>query len=262
MARASSIEPTGLKRREDRIMESCFDHSSDIWYYVGAHCSTEEIIGYLPIAIKADNAVFAGYLLQQLANSEEPEVFVEGLLKVVGKEITIGSGLDSVVRSVLAMNCERLGLGPVLSNYENCQRFPMKAKDLLKGTKFAECERFVSQHGKVEHDGRLDEFLESFSLTDIAPIVIGYRRGDELIGYFDVSIRNGQLLPEDAKRVLRLLDDAGVKDALPAFDMPCNARYCLWGSSWLDWDDLDEESDGAKSDGAILCIECLRRYNY
>ena len=140
MARALSIEPTGLKRREERNMESCYDHGPDIWNYVGEHCSTEEIAGYLPVAIKADNAVFAEYLLQQLANREEPEVFVEELVKIVGKKINIGSGFDSAVRSVLAMNCERLGLGPVLSNYENCQRFPMEAEDLLKGTKFAECD--------------------------------------------------------------------------------------------------------------------------
>ena len=112
----------------------------------------------------------------------------------------------------------------------------------------------------MKHDGRLDEFLEGLSLTNIAPIVIGYQRGNELIDYFDVSIRNGQLLPEDTKGVLRLFDDAGIKDALPAFDMPCNARYCLLGL--LDLDDFDEESDGAKSDGVILWVECLRRYNY
>ncbi len=243
-------------------MESCFDHSPDICNYVGAHCSTGEIIKYLSVATENYNAEFTGYLLQQLANREEPEVFVEELVKTVRKEIIIGSGFDSVVRSVLAMNCERLGLGPVLSNYENCQRFPMEAEDLLKGTKFAGCKRFVLQDDEVEHDERLDEFLESFSLTDIAPIAIGSRCGNESIDRFDVTIRNGQLLPEDTKRVLRLFDDAGVKDALPAFDMPCNARYCLLGSSWLDWDDLDEESDGAKSDGAILWVECLRRYNY
>ena len=121
-------------------MESCFDHSPDIWNYVGEHCSTEEIVGYRSVATKFDNAEFTGYLLQQLANREEPEVFVEELVKTVRKEIIIGSGFDSVVRSVLAMNCERLGLGPVLSNYENCQRFPMEAEDLLKGTKFAECD--------------------------------------------------------------------------------------------------------------------------
>lgn len=85
MARALSIEPTGLKRREDRIMESCYDHGPDIWNYVGEHCSTEEIVGYLPVAIKADNAVFAEYLLQQLIDRDETEIFVEELVKTVRK---------------------------------------------------------------------------------------------------------------------------------------------------------------------------------
>ena len=125
--------------------------------FVDEHCPTEEIVGYLLVAAEAGNAAFVEYLLQQLADREEPEVFVGELVKIVGKEINVGSEFYLAVRGTLATNCERLGLGPILSNFESCQRFPMKAKDLLKGTKFAECERFVSQDGEVEHDGRLDK---------------------------------------------------------------------------------------------------------
>lgn len=241
MTRALSIEPTDLKRREDRIMESCYDHSPVIWYYVGAHCSTEEIIGYLPVAIKADNAVFAGYLLQQLANSEEPEVFVEGLLKVVGKGITIGSGLDSAVRSVLAMNCERLGLGPVLSNYENYQRFPMKAKDLLKGTEFAECERFVLQDGEVEHDGRLDEFLNGFEEFGAAIIEIGYNFIGGELDYFNVLIQEGKISHEDSKKILSFLDHLGIKEASPEFRGKWLKRYYLEGSAWHSEEETEDD---------------------
>ena len=231
-------------------MESCFDHGSDICNYVGEHCSTEEIIGYLPVAIKADNAVFAGYLLQQLANREEPEVFVEELVKTVRKEIIIGSGFDSVVRSVLAMNCERLGLGPVLSNYENCQRFPMKAEDLLKGTEFAECERFASQHCKVEHDERLDRFLNGFEEFGTAIILVGYSSIGESDS-FAFSIQEGKISHEDSKKILSFLDNVGVKEALPEFRGRWRERYYLEGSAWY----LKKKKEGDSM--RQFWIECL-----
>ena len=251
MARALSIEPTGLKRREDRIMESCYDHGPDIWNYVGEHCSTEEIAGYLPVAIKADNAVFAEYLLQQLANREEPEVFVEELVKIVGKKINIGSGFDSAVRSVLAMNCERLGLGPVLSNYENCQCFPMKAKDLLKGTRFAECKRFALQDDEVEHDGRLDEFLKGFEKFGSAIIEVGYCFISGELDFFNVLIREGKISHEDSKKILSFLDIVGIKEALPVFRGEWLKRYYLEGSAWY----LEEEDEGDRT--WWFRIECL-----
>lgn len=222
-------------------MESCYDHGPDIWNYVGDHCSTEEIIGYLPVAIKADNAVFAEYLLQQLANREESEVFVEGLLEVVGKEITIGSGFDSAVRSVLAMNCERLGLGPILSNFEKCQRFPMEAEDLLKGTKFAECERFVSQHDKVEHDGRLDGFLKGFEKFGAAIIEIGYCFIGGECDFFNVLIREGKISHEDSKKILSFLDVVGIKEILPVFRGRWRERYYLKGSAWYSEEEIEDD---------------------
>lgn len=213
-------------------MESCFDHSPDICNYVGAHCSTGEIIKYLSVATENYNAEFTGYLLQQLANREEPEVFVEELVKTVKKEIIIGSGFDSVVRSVLAMNCERLGLGPVLSNYEKCQRFPMRAEDLLKGTKFAECERFTSQDDEVEHDGRLDRFLNGFEGFGTAIIEIGYCYNSRVGDYRGVAIHEGRISHEDSEIILSFLDAVGINEDLPEFQGRWRENYRFEDSKW------------------------------
>ena len=222
-------------------MESCYDHGPDICNYVGEHCSTEEIVEYLSVAIEKDNAVFVEYLLQQLANREEPEVFVEELVKIVRKEIIIGSGFDFAVRSVLAMNCERLGLGPVLSNYENCQRFPMKAKDLLKGTKFAECEPFASQYGNVEHDERIDGFLKGFEKFGAAIIEIGYCFIGGECDFFNVLIQEGKILHEDSRKILSFLDAVGIKEALPEFHGRWRERYYLKGSAWYSEEEIEDD---------------------
>lgn len=222
-------------------MESCFDHSPDICNYVGAHCSTGEIIKYLSVATENYNAEFTGYLLQQLANREEPEVFVEELVKTVRKEIIIGSGFDSVVRSVLAMNCERLGLGPVLSNFENCQRFPMEAEDLLKGTKFAECERFVLQDDEVEHDERLDRFLNGFEEFGAAIIEIGYNFIGGELDYSNVLIQEGKISHEDSKKILSFLDVVGIKEALPVFRGKWLKRYYFEGSAWHSEEEIEDD---------------------
>lgn len=213
-------------------MESCYDHGPDIWNYVGEHCSTEEIVGYRSVATKFDNAEFTGYLLQQLADREEPEVFVEELVKIAEKEITIGSGFDSAVRSVLAMNCERLGLGPVLSNYENCQCFPMKAEDLLKGTRFAECERFVSQDGEVWHDGRLDNFLKGFKKFGSAIIGLGYDYNSGEGDYRKVAIHEGRISHEDSEIILSFLDAVGINEDLPEFQGRWRENYYFEDSKW------------------------------
>ena len=222
-------------------MESCYDHGPDICNYVGEHCSTEEIVGYLPVATKADNAVFVEYLLQQLANREELEVFVEELVKIVRKKITIGSGFYFAVRNVLAMNCERLGLGPVLPNYENCQRFSMETKDLLKGTKFAECERFASQDDEVEHDGRLDEFLKGFEKFGSAIIEVGYFFIKGECDFFKVLIQEGKISHEDSKKILSFLDYLGIKEALPEFRGKWLKRYYLEGSAWYSEEEIEDD---------------------
>lgn len=222
-------------------MESCYDHGPDIWNYVGEHCSTEEIVGYRSVATKFDNAEFTGYLLQQLADREEPEIFVEELVKIAEKEITIGSGFDSAVRSVLAMNCERLGLWPILSNYENCQRFPMEAEDLLKGTKFAECERFASQDDEVEHDGRLDEFLKGFEKFGAAIIEIGYCFIGGECDFFRVLIQEGKISHEDSKKILSFLDVVGIKEALPEFRRIQRGKYYLKDSAWYSEEEIEDD---------------------
>lgn len=222
-------------------MESCFDHSQDIRNYVGFHCPIGEIVEYLPVATKYDNAVFMEYLLQQLANREDSEVFVKELLKIAKKKIIIGSGFDSAVRSVLAMNCERLGLGPVLSNYENCQRFPMEAVDLLKGTKFAECERFTSQDDEVGHDGRLDRFLNGFEEFGAAIIEIGYNFIGGELDYLNVLIQEGKISHEDSKKILSFLDYLGIKEALPEFRGRWREKYYLKGSAWYSEEKIEDD---------------------
>ena len=231
-------------------MGSCLDNT-DISYYVSDHCPTGEIVGYLSVATKNNNAVFMEYLLQQLIDRGEMKIFVEELVKIVGKEITIDSGFYSSVRDALAMNCERLGLEPVLSNFENCQRFPMKVEDLLKGTKFAECERFVSQYGNVEHDERLDGFLKGFEKFGSAIIEVGYCFISGELDFFNVLIQKGKISHEDSKKILSFLDNVGVKEALPEFHGRWRERYYLKGSAW--YSEKETEDDRTM----WFWIECL-----
>lgn len=96
-----------------------------------------------------------------------------------------------------------------------------------------------------ERDGRLDEFLVNFSWLDWVTIRIGYDCRGECIEDLYVTIRNGELSPEDTQNVLDLLDDAGIEDSLPVYEETfCNVKLYLVGSSWEECDspgDGDEE---------------------
>lgn len=127
----------------------------------------------------------------------------------------------------------------------------MKAKDLLKGTKFAECERFVLQDDEVEHDGRLDEFLKDFEKFGSAIVEIGYCFISGELDFFNVLIQEGKISHEDSKKILSFLDNVGVKEALPVFRGKWRERYYLEGSAWYS----EEETENDRT--WWFWIECL-----
>ena len=149
--------------------------------------------------------------------------------------IEYDSDIYTIVIGAIANYIYLPGLRDVWENIYSCKTPPITVEELLKGTEFAECECFVLQHGNVKHDGRLDDFLVNFFGLDWVTIRIGYDCGGECIEDLYVTIRDGELSPEDTQNVLDLLDSA---------ETFCDVKLYLVGSSWEECDspgDGDEE---------------------
>ena len=111
-----------------------------------------------------------------------------------------------------------------------------------------------------KHDGRLDEFLVNFFGLDWVTIRIGYDCGGECIEDLYVTIRDGELSPEDTQNVLDLLNSAGIEDSLPVFEETfCNVKLYLVGSSW---EECDSPGDGdEEKTETVLWVTIISRGN-
>ena len=216
-----------------------------------ASCSAEEISRRLSVAIKDENLWLANQLLNSLAGLSRSDLIVQAMVETINNEtIEYDSDIYTIVIGAIANYIYLPGLRDVWGNIYSCKTPPITVEELLKGTEFAECERFASQQVKVEHDERLDRFLNGFEEFGTAIILVGYSSSGESDS-FAFSIQEGKISHEDSKKILSFLDNVGVKEALPEFRGRWRERYYLEGSAWY----LKKKKEGDSM--RQFWIECL-----
>ena len=207
-----------------------------------ASCSAEEISRRLSVAIKDENLWLANQLLNSLAGLSRSDLIVQALVETINNEtIEYNSDIYLIVIGAIANYLYLPGLRDVWENIDSCKTPPITVEELLKGTEFAKCERFASQHDEIEHDGRLDGFLKGFKEFGAAIIEIGYHFISGECDYFNVLIQEGKISHEDSKKILSFLDNVGVKEALPEFHGKWLKRYYLKGSAWCSEEEIEDD---------------------
>ena len=206
-----------------------------------ASCSAEEISRRLSVAIKDENLWLANQLLNSLAGLSRSDLIVQAMVETINNEaIEYDSDIYTIVIGAIANYIYLPGLRDVWGNIYSCKTPPITVEELLKGTEFAECERFVSQDDEVEHDGRLDRFLNGFEEFGTAIILVGYSSSGESDS-FAFSIQEGKISHEDSRKILSFLDAVGIKEALPEFHGKWLKRYYLKGSAWYSKEEIEDD---------------------
>ena len=217
-----------------------------------ASCSAEEISRRLSVAIKDENLWLANQLLNSLAGLSRSDLIVQALVETINNEtIEYNSDIYLIVIGAIANYMYLPGLRGVWENIYSCKTPPITVEELLKGTKFAECKRFVSQDGAVEHDGRLDKFLEGFKKFGTAIIGLGYDYNSGEGDYRKVAIHEGRISHEDSEIILSFLDAVGINEDLPEFQGRWRENYRFEDSNWRPW--AQTKGDETK----WFWIECL-----
>lgn len=202
--------------------------------WLALHCVTKDIDDLFRKALKDNDEPMAVLALAELIKRGDIDLVTYAIQEATDAGyFALGSHFSTVFTNALAQYGSR---DPILKRIgKNVRRkgfWPKTSAELLDGTDFADCERPAVHSIARKLDHRLDKFLESFMREGWFSIEFGiFISGTEWdphckecipanVGiFYNLTIRNGFILNRDEiDNVLSLLDTAGIREVLPAFN--------------------------------------------
>lgn len=212
------------------------------------HCTTGCVDELFRRALKDNDEPMSVLALAELIKRGDTDLATYAIQDATNAGyIPPGSRFSTVFANALARCGSR---DPVLRLISNNVRkigfWPKTSVELLDGATAANCKHLVSQNDTRSSDDRLDKFLESFVRDGWFSVELGFfisgkewnpHNGEFVpanIGkHCCLSIRDGFVLNrEEIPNILSILDTAGIKNALPAFDGKEVYPYILVDGGW------------------------------
>ncbi len=217
--------------------------------WLSLHCVTNDINDLFRKALKDNDEPMAVLALAELIKRGDIDLVTYAIQEATDAGyFKLGSHFSTVFANALAQCGDR---DPILRRISKNVRkngfWPKTSAELLEGADSVSHERRTTRNNARNLDNRLDQFLESFMREGWFSVEFGFWSPSvawdphckEHVSINDgehyvLAIRNGFIFNRDEiPDVLEALDEAGITDALPAFNGNELDLYTLVDGKWV-----------------------------